>query len=398
MPSRNETKLRSKSSYSRENNHEKSNMKTISILFLSVTLLACGSASETQPIAQDPGADNIIQLTKQQMKNAGIVVGQPLKKEMTSTLRVTGVIDVPPENKISVSNPFGGFIRKTKLVPGSRVAKGEVIAVMEDPQYVQLQQDYLSSRNRLEFLEADFNRQRDLNSDKSISDKNFQQSRSEYNSQKILVRALEEKLRLISIEPEKLTENTITSAVNIHSPIQGFVSQVNVNVGKYVNPTDVIFELIDERRLYVVLTVFEKDLALASVGQELSISTTTHPEKKYKAVIRTINKSLDTDRSSEIRCDLDTFHEELFPGMFVTAEIQLKRDRVTAVPESAVVNWENKSYVFVEKSEQVYAMTPVETGMMSDGFIELTNLVTNANLVTNNAYSLLMQIKGGSGD
>lgn len=370
-------------------------MKTISILFLSVTLLACGSASETQPIAQDEGADNIIQLTKQQMKNAGIVVGQPLKKEMTSTLRVTGVIDVPPENKISVSNPFGGFIRKTKLVPGSRVTKGEVIAVMEDPQYVQLQQDYLSSRNRLEFLEADFNRQRDLNSDKSISDKNFQQSRSEYNSQKILVRALEEKLRLISIEPEKLTENTITRAVNIHSPIQGFVSQVNVNVGKYVNPTDVIFELIDERRLYVVLTVFEKDLALASVGQELSISTTTHPEKKYKAVIRTINKSLDTDRSSEIRCDLDTFHEELFPGMFVTAEIQLKRDRVTAVPESAVVNWENKSYVFVEKSEQVYAMTPVETGMMSDGFIELTNLVTNANLVTNNAYSLLMQIKGG---
>lgn len=370
-------------------------MKNIGIAaILSLAMFSCSrEIKEQEQSVQQSLQPNVVKLTSAQKKNAEITVGKPVIKEMNSTIRVTGVIDVPPSNRVYISNPFGGFVKEMNLVPGTRVRKGEILAVMEDPQYIQLQQDYLMAKNRLEFLEIDFTRQQDLNSDKSISDKAFQQVSSEYSGQKILVRSLYEKLKLININPDQLTGNRISRSVNLYSPIQGYLSAVNVSIGKYVNPTDVLFEVVDERNLHVSLTVFEKDLPSISPGQTLRVESSSGRGKEYLATVHTINKTLGEDRSSEIHCDLIRNYPDLYPGMFVTAVLSINNADVLTVPEESVVTWENENFIFTETSNEEYVMTPVELGMSSGGFVEIKTDLQSRNLVTRNAYSLLMKLK-----
>jgi len=368
-------------------------MKRIAFAF-SLGLLLFSCKKEGQNNTATPGVENnTVQLTAEQIKNAEIVIGQPQQKDMSSAIRLNGVIEVPPANKISVSNPFGGYIKKMNLLPGTRVKQGDMLVVMEDPQYIQLQQDYLMAKSKLEFLNKDFLRQRDLNADKSTSDKTFQQASSDYMSQKVLTKALYEKLKLIHINPDQLDETSLSGSVTLRSPINGYVAAIYVNVGKYVSPTDVLLLLVDESKLHVSLTAFEKDMGLIVLGQRVNVNSNVQPQKNYTARVHLINKSLNDERTSEIHCDLENADKELLPGMFVTAEILLKNSKVISVPEDAIVSWENKYYVFIEKSTGVFTMFPVEIGMTTGGFTELKNVLITQKLVVKNAYSLLMKIK-----
>ena len=110
------------------------------------------------------------------------------------------------------------------LIPGKLVKKGDLLAVMEDPSYIELQQDYLTSKSKLVYLEADFIRQRDLNTTKAVSDKVFQLAKSDFESQKYLVKSLSEKLKLLGIDPLVLNENNISRAVNFNSSINGYIT------------------------------------------------------------------------------------------------------------------------------------------------------------------------------
>lgn len=368
----------------------------ITLLLAQVVLFACEKSSleQAQPETQ-PAIESIVSLTPAQVKNADIQLGKPDMKALHSTVRLNGVIDVAPGSHISISNPFGGFIKSINLLPGMRVKPGDVVVTLEDPQYIEIQQDYLMAVSKLTFLEADFRRQQELNADKTISDKVFQQVSSDYAGQKVLIKALYEKLRLLNIQPETLTENTLSRTIRMTSPVQGYVSAIHVNQGKYVSATDVMLELVDERNLHVSLTVFEKDLPFVRPGQSLSLTCPSLPGKQYQAKVHAINNTVTDDRSSEVHADLTKDHAGLLPGMFVTAELSIEDGDVAAVPEDAVVTWENKQYIFSEVSANTFEMTRVETGMASSGYIQIKNKLANKNIVTAHAYSLLMKLKGG---
>lgn len=373
----------------------KINFRTIAALMILLTQCTNDPAKTTED-GQAPasGNANVVTLTTAQIKNTEIVIGEPSVKKVNSTIRLNGVVDVKPGNKVYVSNAFGGFVKSTSILPGTRVKKGDLLATMEDPQYIQLQQDYLMALSRLQFLELDFSRQQDLNSDKSISDKSFQQVRSDYASQKILVSSLAEKLRLININPEVLNENTISRIVNVYAPITGYVSAVGASVGKYSNPTEALFELTDERSLHASLTIFEKDFPFVAVGQTVMIKSPSRPREEFPAIVRLINRSLTTERSSELHCEFLTPATGLFPGMFVSGELAINEAEALVVPEGAVVSSQNKQYIFMVNDNDNFEMTLVETGMNSDGFVELKNAdLTGKRIVTKNAYSLLMKLK-----
>lgn len=337
-----------------------------------------------------------VQLTEEQVKNGGIVVQAVEKKDMQTLLKVNGTVDVAPQNVVSISMPLGGYLKSMKLLPGMQIRKGQVLAVLEDPQYIQLQQDFLVARSRLGFLEADFGRQKELNESKVNSDKTFQQVRSDYESQKVIVRSLAEKLQLIGLAPAKLNENNISRSINIHAPISGYIAKVNVNTGKYVSPTDILFELIDPADLHLSLTVFEKDMMHLAPGQKVSCYTAARPKDKYAAKVHLITRNIDEDRAGEVHCHFDQYNRQLLPGMFMNAEIELTNANVTAVPDDAVVKWENKHYIFTAEAGNTYTMIPVETGAASGGFTEIRSPLPGKQVVIKNAYTLLMKLKNSS--
>lgn len=341
--------------------------------------------------------DDMVTLTAVQAANAGIAIGTPAKREMHTTLQVSGVIDVPPQNIVSISIPLGGYVKKTTLLPGTKINKGAILATLEDQQYIQLQQDYLTAKNRLHYAEADFSRQQGLNETKAVSDKVYQQARSEFESQKILLRSLAEKLRLIGINPESLNENNISRSIYLYAPISGYVSKVNVNTGKYVSPTDVLFELISPDDLHLSLTVFENNAVNLSIGQKVTCYTNNHPETKYQATVSLITPAVNEERAAEVHCHLDHHVKGLMPGMFMNASIEFNNAQVMAVPEEAIVKWNGQYHVFSEEGSNRYKLLPVETGVSAAGFTEIrSTLPADRAVVVKNAYTLLMKMKNSA--
>lgn len=361
---------------------------------LVVVLVACQKKESTQPT--HTAAQNLVTLTQAQYQNAALQTTVPDFRNMTSTLRVNGIIDVPPQNMVSVSMPLGGYLKSTRLLPGMHIVKGEVIATLEDQQYINLQQDYLSTRTKLVYAQKEFERQRDLNKSQASSDKVFQMAEAEYQNLRIALNALTEKLKLISINPAKLSEGNISKSVHIYAPISGFVSKVNVNIGKYVNPTDVLFELVNPDDIHLNLKVFEKDVMRLTVGQKLFAFTNSQPNKKHPCEIILISKDLSTDdHSVEVHCHFHDYDKTLLPGMYMNAEIELKNNNVMALPEEAVVNYEGKDYVFVMKDQLHYELLPITVTIQSEGFVSIAQpeLIENKKIVTQGAYTLLMQLK-----
>lgn len=370
-------------------------MKHIYILSLFIILSACSSKKQEEPATPKPGVANLVTLTAAQLASSEIETGKVEEKSISAIIKVSGKIDVPPQNMISVSMPLGGFLRSTKLLPGMHISKGEVIGVMEDQQYIQLQQDYLTTKSKLAYLEAEFLRQKELNQSKATSDKIFQQTQMDYQTQKINLGAIAEKLKLIHVNPQQVSENNISRSVNIYSPITGFVSSVKVNTGKYVNPSDILFELVNPDDIHLNLQVFEKDLTKLAIGQKLLAYTNNNPEKKHPCEISIISHDLSPERTADVHCHFEDYDKTLVPGTYMNAEIKLKSQQSPALSEEAIIAYEGVNYVFIQKAPNQFQMTAIETGTKENGFIEIMNSTSFAgkNIVTKGAYTLLMALK-----
>lgn len=376
-------------------------MKIYIIITSMIFLLACGRSEEkSQAENVNDSVPEMIKLTDAQLKSSDIKIGTIQQSNIASIIKVNGKIDVPPQNMVSVSMPLGGYLKSTKLLPGMHLNKGEVIATMEDQRYIELQQEFLTTQSELTFAEAEFNRQRELNQNKSTSDKLFQRSEMEFQTKKISLNALSEKLKLIGLNPETLGKNGISKTINIYSPIDGFVSKVNVNIGKFVSPTDILFELVNPTDIHLNLFVFEKDLEKISIGQKLVAFTNNKPNEKHPCEIILISKDLSPDRTAEVHCHFEDYDKTLLPGMYMNAEIEVKSHKTYVVSEDAVVNFEGKNYVFIALSPSEFKMTEVELGVQERNMLEIINgeSLKDAQVVLQNAYTLLMVAKNKSED
>lgn len=356
---------------------------------------SCSSKKKEPQKAEVIISEDIITLTPAQIKNASIVLGKLELQQIASVLKVNGKIDVPPQNMVSISVPLGGYLKTTKLLPGMHINKGDVIAVIEDQQYIQLQQDYLMTKTKLAYSQLEFDRQKELNQSKASSDKVYQQATAELNTLKITLTALTEKLHLVGINIGNISATNINRSINIYAPIDGYVTKVNVNIGKYISPTDVLFELVNPTDIHLALKVFEKDVEKLFIGQKLLAYTNNNLSKKHRCEILLIGKDLSTDRSTDVHCHFDDYDRTLIPGTYMNAEIEVKSNNSYVLPEDAVVHFENKQYVFIRKNDNQFEMTEVQTGNTENGMIEIlqSDKIAAQTFVTKGAYSILMSLK-----
>lgn len=361
-------------------------------------LTACSTEQPSETtIAEKPQESNLVQLTPAQYKNANIKTVKPEHRTVTSTLQVNGMMEAPPQSMVSVSVPMGGYVKSIKLIPGMHLKKGQLMAELEDQNFIQLQQDYLTAKARLNYQKQEYERQRDLNQSKASSDKVYQQAQTDYKSQQVLLKALAEKLQMVGVNPNRLTENNLTRTMRLFSPFDGYVTKVNVNVGKYVMPSDVLFELVNPRDLHLMLTVFEKDLDKLDLGQQITAYRTNKPEKKYKGKIIYIGKDVGNNRAVDVHCHLEQADPSLVPGMYMNAEIEVQSQLAYTLPEDAVVRYGSKQYVFTVRDSTIFEMVEAKTGTTAQGY---TSIVPTASIhpekqtfVTQGAYTLLMMLK-----
>lgn len=378
-------------------------MKIITYSIIVLTFLySCKGQTESQEkntIEKSAIADdNTISLSQEQYRNAGIEVGIPENRTLHTTLHVNGNIDASPENLHAVSFPIGGYIKGAKLVPGMQLQKGQLMATLEDQALIQLQQDYLTAKVKLTFNKADYERQTTLSKTESNSQRVYQQAIADFESQQILVRSLAEKLRLIGINPDKLNGENISRTVGIYAPISGYITKVNVTQGKYISPTDVLFELVDLSRLHADFTVFENEAKNLRPGQLISFITAASPNQKMNAKIEYISQNVDENRTVEVHCHIQHATKNLLPGNFITGEIQIDSQRGVAIPDDGVVKWQGKYYVFLASGNRSFTLKQVTTGVSKDNFTEIIGLQPSVAVVTKNAYALLTMLKNKAED
>lgn len=366
-----------------------------SLLLLLATVIACGNSTEKEEnkALHDQHSEeneNIIELSAAQLKNTRIEVGQAELRSLGSEISVNGIIDVPPQGNISINIPYGGFLKFTEMLPGSRVKKGQLLAVIENPEFVDIQQEYLESLSEGDYLKTEFERQQILHEEQVSSAKVFQQAKSKYNSNRARISALEEKLRMIGVNLKSLRTGKISSAVNIYSPVNGQVREVFSNIGKYVGPEDKIMDLTDAKDLHVELTVYESDINKVKNGQKIRFTLANKPNSWREAEVYLIGSGVREDRSITVHGHLKEEYDDLWPGMFVNARIETGTSKSFALPEDAVVRFNSKNYIFIDKGtseeegvvKNKYEMVEVATGTSEAGIIQVDAIEKGVNFET----------------
>jgi len=373
---------------------------TLAIFCITAVLFACQDKKSGNESESVPAEENLVRMTSAQYVSAKLVIGKITNKEMSAVIRVKGKVDVPPQKMLSVSVPMGGYLQSTRLLPGMRVEKGEVIAKVTGEQYIQLQQDYLMAKEKVKLLEQDFKRQRELAQSQSTSEKTLQQVTAEFNAQQVLVQSLYQKLTLAGFTPESITKDNISSGISVRSSITGYVTAVHVNIGKYLNPSDVLFEIISTDDIHLALTVFEKDIPFLRIGQTVHAYTNEQPNQKYRCNILLIGRQIADNRSVEVHCHFQRESAHLFPGTYMNAEIMVRNQAATVVPDEAIVQYNNKNYLFVPSDSLMFSMREVQTGISENGYTVVSGaaLSTDTKVVVNGSYTLLMMLKNKQED
>jgi cobalt-zinc-cadmium efflux system membrane fusion protein len=378
-------------------------MKKTANFILIITAIIFGSCGNNKPAEgeREVLAPNQVELNSDQYKTAGLVLGHPEDRSIRTLLKVNGTVNVPPQSIASVSAPLGGFIKSTSPVQGSAVAKGEPVAMVENMVFIELQQSYLETKAKFSFAEIEYKRHSELYKENVYSEKNLQQVETEYKTLKSQLKGLEQKLLVIGIDPGALTEDNITSALPLKAPISGYVRTVNVNIGKYVDATDILFEIVDSREMILELTLFEKDVPLVSVGQHLTFVTPNDPGTVYEGTIYQAGRTLDNDKTAKAYARIANPGGKLLSGMYINAEIETASKQVAAVPTESVVEFNSEFYIFVYKGKRMengkeihdFEALKVDKGATDGSFTEITFPAgvspSSLEIVVKGSYSVL---------
>ncbi|SKB94558.1 RND family efflux transporter, MFP subunit [Soonwooa buanensis] len=331
--------------------------------FAFVFLISCGKKDSNESESElkteqteehgEESPQTIASLTEEQMKAVGISLGKIEMKELTSTIKANGALRVPNNNKATITSMYGGIIKTLNVQIGDFVRKGQVIASISNPEYIQLQEQYLTVKSRIAFAEQEYRRQKELFNNDAGAKKNLQSSDAELKSLRTQYSSLQRQLQIMGINPSNISNGNLKSGLVITSPISGTVSNISSQIGSYVDISSPVAEVIDNGSLHLDLQVFEKDLPKMMVGQIVHFKLTNNPETEYDAKIYSIGSSFENDsKTISVHCSVTGNKAGLIDGMNITGIVSLDKSTTPAVPNDAIVEADSKYYIFVKTDKK----------------------------------------------
>ncbi|RSK41768.1 efflux RND transporter periplasmic adaptor subunit [Mangrovimonas spongiae] len=378
-------------------------MKNIYILLFSLVFLACGNKeNNSDSIEQKTTKSNIVTVTKAQFDSEKMALDSIKTLQFNNTIQVTGMIDVPPKNKSSITTFVGGYISHTPLLVGDEVKKGQLLVSLKNPEYVEIQQGYLEIAEQLNYLKAEYDRQKTLYDENITSEKNYLKAQSTYKSSLATYNGLRKKLQMMNINPKTVEQGQITSTINLYAPINGHVTKVNVSNGAYVSPNDVILEIVDIDHIHLELSVFEKDIMHIKKGQDIQFKIPEASNDTYKADIHLVGTTIDeTTRRVKVHGHVDNDEQNFIVGMFVEANIITGSNSGMGLPKEALTSVDDNNYILVldEKLDNEYRFKKiaVDIGQQNENSVEILNseALKNKPILVKGIGMLLNDNEGG---
>jgi len=302
----------------------------------------------TGEVEEESTEATIASLTDEQIKTVGIQFGSIEQKQLTATLKANGALRVPNNNKANATSLYGGVIKTINVQVGSNVKSGQVIATITNPQFIQLQEEYLTVTSKIIYAEQELARQKELSDGNAGALKNYQSADAELKTLRTRKASLQEQIQLMGINPSSVSNSNLRSALVVKSPISGTISNVFSKIGSYVDVSSPVAEIVDNSQLHLDLNIFEKDLPLLKVGQVIHFTLTNNPVNEYDAKIYSIGTTFENDsKTIPIHCTVQGNKTGLIDGMNITAIVSLNNITTAAVPNEAIVDAEGRSFIFI---------------------------------------------------
>ena len=303
--------------------------------------------------AHEEETSTIATLTSEQIKTVGIALGSVEFKELTATIKANGNLSVPNNNKANATSLYGGVIKTLNVQIGNYVKKDQVIATIANPQFIQLQEEYLTAASKIIFAEQEVARQKELNEGNAGAKKNLQSATADLNSLRTRRASLQQQIQLMGINPGTLSNSNLKSSLAVISPSNGTISNVYAKIGSYIDVSSPVVEIVDNSSLHLDLQVFEKDLPQVKVGQTIHFTLTNNPTTEYDATVFSIGSSFENDsKTIAVHCRVNGNKTGLIDGMNITGIVSLSNVTTPAVPNDAIVNADGKYYVFVQTDKK----------------------------------------------
>lgn len=368
------------------------NKLVTSSLAIAFLFTGCQSTPQTNEEAAS-GPESLpvsLQLSAEQIDLAGIELGKPEKRTLAGSFGCTGKVDVPPQSLASVYAPVSGFVQSVKHLPGEYVRKGELLTVLQHPDLIKTQREFLECRSRLAFLEKEFERKKILAETDATSKRAYEQATAELELEKARYKGLKAELQLIGIDTAKLEAGgDIQSTIALTSPINGYIATVMVNKGKLVSPNDLLYEIVDDTHIHLELEIFAKDIHKLREGQRVE-ARLPGTSQVFPAEVHLIGKIIDpATRTIKVHSHFEKEPLPLTPGTYMQARVFTRETPVWTVQETAIVRQGDAAYVFVQ-TETGFKKVPVTTGLAEDGYVELLEMadLENRKIVLKGAYYL----------
>jgi cobalt-zinc-cadmium efflux system membrane fusion protein len=370
-------------------------MKKILYSIAIVTLfLSCKEAKKEEATPID---DGLLTITNEQFRSGSMEIASPVEQDFEITIKTSGTIDVPPENRAKVTSFMSGYIKTTKLLIGDKVKKGQAIVTLESTDYLDVQKDYLEVAGQIEYLKSEFERQKTLYDEKITSQKNYLKAESEYRRAKGMYQSLKAKLVLLNINPSNVEKGKLTSIITIFAPISGDVTVVNATKGMLISPSDVIIEIVNNNDLHLELYVFEKDILEVKRDQKIKFKVPEASNELFEGEVHLVGKSIEgKDRTINVHGHLsENVKQKLLTGMFVEASIVVRSKKGLAIPSDALITENNKNYVLLlinKKNGFSFKKTQVSLGEKSDKFIEIVpnhNINVTSKILTKGVFDVV---------
>jgi len=401
----------------------------ITALLISLLFISCNGSSSKTTVHEEntEGHDEhegeeekatSVTINKQQMQAIKLQLGSVEKRNMSIGIQVTGNLELAPQDRADISPFMGGIVKSIKVIEGDHVTKGQVLATLQHPDFIQLQQDYITGLNSLALLKKNYERQKTLYEEKVGSGKSFQETTNTYNNKKTEIEALKMKLNMLGINANSVANGTIYSVLRVTAPFTGTVSLVETNIGAYVAPLSKLFEVVNNAELHADFRVYEKDINNVKVGQQLFFTTSSVDGTEFEGKIHAISPVFEENpRALHIHADIQNSKKNLIPGMYIQGRIIAENILTTTVQNAAIVSEKEKSYIFIQtkeaahkeesdeededgheshsENELTFEMVEVITGQSSENFTEISFVVPpskDAVIAISGAYYLLAEM------
>jgi membrane fusion protein, heavy metal efflux system len=321
--------------------------------------------------AQDPGPrENPPQLVKDGERitvppgsplRGKLVIAAVAEKEIQRSLVLPAVVEADPARTVKVLPAVAGRVVELKVQLGTRVAKGDVLAVIESGDLAMAFSDAEKARAGLTLTKQALDRLLVLEKYAAISVKDRQQGQSDYAQAQAELQRTETRLRAIGV-PEGSVEPT--RLLSMKAPMAGSVIDLQMAPGAFLNdPTAVVSTIANLETIWVTANVPEKDTALVTKGQSVEVVFTAYPGEVFRGTVLFVSDVLDPDtRRTKVRIAFQNPDLRLKPNMFANATFLAPKRSLPVIPTNAILLRNETDQVFVEVEPWVFEARPVEVG------------------------------------